>query len=257
MLGSRAPRTMEVHRYDLEVEFHALVRETRRAVEGWDWSRGAHGHALSLPSRRQLHPQGRYRYENHPCLGVLGQYPAFQQVFDALECEKTSFRLLRRAPGSAYSWHTDRRKGQGVVRFQIPLLSSDSAFLVTTDYSQRDEIRGSRFVPLDEESFDRFAHANAGHFRRHRLEPGRLHYFDTSRVHTLVNAGADERITLAFDLVVNDWVLARFPEIRAEVGDAPVTPPPRPGPLRRGLSAALTSLYPARNLARRQLRSHS
>jgi hypothetical protein len=248
---------MEVHRYDLKVELQALVRETRRAVEGWDWSRGAYGHALSLPARRQLHPHGRHRYENHPCLGILDQCPAFQDVFDALDCEKASFRLLRRAPGSAYTWHTDRRKGQGVVRFQIPLVSDDSAFLVTTDYWHVDEVRGEQSVPLNEESFDRFARANAGHYRRHRLEPGRLHYFDTSRVHTLVNAGSGERITLSFDLVVNDWVLAHFPEIRAEVGDDPVSPPPRPGPLRRGLSAARTRLYPIRNLARRQLRSHS
>ena len=248
---------MDVHRYDLEVDLDALVRDTRRAVEGWDWSRGAYGHALSLPARRQLHPHGRYRYENYPCRGVLGKCAAFQAVFDALECEKTSFRLLRRGPASAYSWHTDRRKGQGVVRFQIPLVSDDSAFLVTTDYSHAGEIRGERSVPLDEQSFDRFARANAGHYRRHLLEPGRLHYFDTSRVHTLVNTGSGERITLSFDLVVNDWVLARFPEIRAEVGEDPVTPPPRPGPLRRGLSAALIRLYPMRNLARRQLHPQS
>lgn len=247
---------MEVHRYDLEVELHALVRDTRRAIEGWDWNRGAYGHSLSLSANRQLHPNARYRYENHPSLGILEQLPAFQQVFDAFECEKASFRLLRREPGSAYDWHTDRLKGhQGTVRFQIPLVSNGSAFLVTTDYWQVDEIRGARAVPLDEESFDRFAGANAGHYRRHQLEPGRLHYFDTSRVHTLVNAGSDERITLSFDLVVNDWVLARFPEVRAEVGGDPVEPPPRPGPLRRGLRAALTPLYPMRNLARR-LRTH-
>jgi len=248
---------MEVHRYDLEVEFDALVRETQHAVEGWDWNRGAYGHALSLPARRQLHPHGRYRYENHPCLGVLGQLPAFREVFDALECEKASFRLLRRAPGSAYSWHIDRGKGQGVVRFQIPLVSDESAFLLTTDYWNVDQVRGPRSVPLEEESFERFARANAGHYRRHQLEPGCLHYFDTSRVHTLVNAGSGDRITLSFDLVVNDWVLGRFPEVRAEVGDDPVKPPPRPGPLRRGLSAALTRLYPMRNLARRHLPSHS
>jgi len=247
---------MDVHRYDLEVELHALVRETRRAVEGWDWSRGAYGHALSLPAQRQLHPTGRYRYENYPCVGVLGQLPAFQEVFDTLECEKTSFRLLRREPGSAYSWHTDRGKGQGIVRFQIPLISDDSSYLLTTDYWQADEVRGSPSVPVNGEDFDQFARANAGHYRRHQLEPGRLHYFDTSRVHTLVNAGSRERITLAFDLVVNDWLLARFPEVRAEVGDGPVKQPPRRGVLRSGLSAALTGLYPMRNFARRQLRSH-
>jgi hypothetical protein len=247
---------MDVHRYDLDVELDALVRETRQAAEGWDWSRGAWGHSLSLPADRQLHPNARYRYENYPCLDLLGQLPAFRAVFDAFECEKVSFRLLRRGPGSAYDWHTDRGKGQGVVRFQIPLVSNDSAFLVTTDYRHVGEIRGARAVPLDEESFDRFARANAGHYGRHQLEPGRLHHFDTSRIHTLVNAGSSERITLSFDLVVNDWVLARFPEVRAELGDDPVEPPPRPGRVRRGLRAALSPLYPMRTLARRHLRAH-
>jgi hypothetical protein len=52
---------MEVHCYDLDVDLDALVRDARRAVEGWDWNRGAYGHALSLPASRQLHPRGRYR----------------------------------------------------------------------------------------------------------------------------------------------------------------------------------------------------
>jgi hypothetical protein len=59
-------------------------------------------------------------------------------------------------------------------------------------------------------------------------------------VHTLVNAGPGERITLAFDVLANDWLLARFPEVRAEVGVGLGEPPPRPGPLRSVASAALT-----------------
>ena len=248
---------MQVYRYDLDVDLDALVRDARRAVDGWDWGRGAYGHALSLPASRQLHPCGRYSYENYPCLGILEQHPAFNEVFEALECEKSSFRLLRRAPGSAYTWHTDSHKGQGIVRFQIPLLTDGSDFLLTTDYHEVDEVQGAPIVPIDEESFERFSHANAGHFARHQLEAGRLHYFNTSRVHTLVNPGPSERITLSFDLAVNDWLLARFPEIRTEVGDGPAEPVPLPGPLRSTLSAAVTHLYPVRNLARRRLRTHS
>ena len=160
-------------------------------------------------------------------------------------------------PGSAYTWHTDSHKGQGIVRFQIPLLTDGSDFLLTTDYREVDEVQGTPVVPVDEESFERFSHANAGHFARHQLEAGRLHYFNTSRVHTLVNPGPSERITLSFDLAVNDWLLARFPEIRTEVGDGPAEPVPLPGPLRSTLSAAVTHLYPVRNLARRRLRTHS
>ena len=154
---------MQVYRYDLDVDLDALVRDARGAVDGWDWGRGAYGHALSLPASHQLHPCGRYRYENYPCLGVLEQHPAFNEVFEALECEKSSFRLLRRGPGSAYTWHTDSHKGQGIVRFQIPLLTDGSDFLLTTDYREVDEVQGARIVPVDDESFERFSQANAGH----------------------------------------------------------------------------------------------
>lgn len=123
-----------------------------------------------------------------------------------------------------------------------------------TDYESTEQVRGPRCGCLSEESFHRFARANAGHFRKQHFELGRLHYFDTTRVHTLVNPGPDERITLAFDLVVNDWLLARFPEIRAEIGSGPVEPLPRPGRLGSGLSFARSRFYPLRNLARRSLR---
>jgi hypothetical protein len=239
---------MNLHGYDLDVPLDDLVGETRRAIEGWDWSRGAHGHALSLPDYRQLHPYFRYGYENYPCAAILGRCPLFSRIFEGLECDKVSFRLLRRGPSSAYAWHTDGWKGPGVVRFQIPIVSEDSAFLVTTDYHRQDQVRGPG--RLSEESFEDFARANAGHFRKHHLKPGRLYYFDTTRVHTLVNPGPGERITLSFDLAANDWLLARFPEVRAEIGDALAEPLPRPGPLRSGLAFARSRTYPLRNRAR-------
>ena len=96
-----------------------------------------------------------------------------------------------------------------------------------------------------------FAAANAGHFATHRLEPGRLHYFDTSVAHTLVNPGPVERITLSFDLVANDWVRARFPEVRDEIGDPPTPALPRPGPLGTGVGFVRSRLYPLRNRLRR------
>lgn len=241
---------MNLHRYDLDVPIDGLVRETRRATAGWDWSRGAYGHGLSLPAYRELHPYARYAYSNFPCAALLGQCPLFRQIFEELECETVSFRLLRRGPSSSYAWHTDRWKGPGVVRFQIPILSDDTAFLVTTDYENEDQVRGPRSGHLSEESFERFARANAGHFRKHHFGRGRLYYFDTTRVHTLVNPGPGERVTLSFDLVANDWLLARFPEIRAEIGDAPVGPLPRPGPLRGGFSFARSRFYPLRNRVR-------
>jgi hypothetical protein len=217
-----------VFTYDVGVPLEALVRDAREATREWDWRRGAYGHALSLPRAEELHPSARYRYPNTPCTGRLDACPALRTVFDSFHCDKVSFRLLRRAAHSAYGWHTDEWKGPNVVRFQIPIVSDATSFLVTTDYRVVEEIRGDRST-LTPGHFNDFARANAGHVARHELTPGRLHYFDTTFVHTLVNGGAAERLTLSFDLVANDWLRARFPDIAGEIGDAA-----RPGPLRPG-----------------------
>ena len=240
---------MRLHRYDLAVPLDDLVRETREIVADWDWRRGAFGHALSLPAYRDLHPHSRYSYQNFPCTGLLARCPTFRGIFEALRCEKVSFRLLRRGPASSYAWHTDQWKGPGVVRFQIPILSDAGAFLVTTDYASADQVVGPRGLTAD--TLAEFAAANAGHCLTHHLEPGLLHYFDTTRVHTLVNPGPGERITLSFDVVANDWVRARFPEIRAEIGDEPTASLPRPGSVRNGLAFLRSRLHPLRNRLRR------
>lgn len=240
---------MIVHEYDPGVALAELVADMRRAVAGWDWSRGAYGHALSLPAYHELHPYSRYSYQNFPCSGVLARCPALRALFASLRCDKVSFRLLRRQSATSYAWHTDRWKGSGVVRFQIPLQSDPEAFLVTTDYASPEEIVGP--PSLTEASFASFAAANAGRFRKHHLALGRLHYFDTSHVHTLVNPGPGERITLSFDLVANDWVRERFPEIRAEIGDGPLAPLPRPGPLATGVAFLGARLHPLRSTVRR------
>jgi hypothetical protein len=242
---------VDLHCYDPGIALADLVRDTQRAVAGWDWRRGAFGHALSLPAYGELHPYGRYTYQNFPCTGFLARCPAFRALFESLRCDKVSFRLLRRQPASSYAWHTDRWKGPGVVRFQIPLVSDPAAFLVTTDYTDEREVVGPRTLTVD--AFASFAAANAGHFRKHHLEPGRLCYFDTSHVHTLVNPGPGERITLSFDLVANDWVRARFPHVRTEIGDGPIEPLPRPGPLRNGLAFLRSRFHPLRSCARRCL----
>ena len=241
---------MLVHVYRTDVAFDDLVRETRDVSAGWDWSRGAFGHALSLPASRELHPSRRYSYENSPCLGVLRRYPALSAVFDSFRCPKVSFRLLRRAPRTAYSWHTDLDKGPGVVRFQIPIFSDERAFLVVTDYTSPAQLRGGTGRHLSEESFAAFAAANAGHFTRARLECGLLHYFDTTRVHTLVNAGSAERITLAFDLRANDWLREAFPAIRGEIAGAAFETGAAVRPLHQALAFARSRLYPLRNRAR-------
>lgn len=247
---------MQVHRYPIDVPIDALVRQTRTVVARWDWRRGAFGHALSLPTYGDLHPYGRYRYQNFPCTGLLDAAPALRAVFDSFACEKVSFRLLRRPARSAYGWHTDEWKGAGVVRFQIPLVSDDDAFLVTTDYGRVEEIRGDRGA-LSNGTFASFAAANDGHCARHQLAVGVLHYFDTTHVHTLVNGGSAERITLSFDLVANDWLRARFPAIERELHANGGGSLPRPGRLALAAGWGQSRIFPLRTRLRTLMRSES
>lgn len=236
---------MQVYAFDVGVPLEALVRDAHAATRDWDWRRGAYGHALSLPLARDLHPSARYRYPNTPSTGRLDRCPALRAVFDSFQCEKVSFRLLRRPPHSAYGWHTDEWKGAGVVRFQIPIVSDAQSFLVTTDYRHVEEIRGDRH-PLRPEAFDDFARANAGHVAKHALQPGRLHYFDTTFVHTLVNGGDGERLTLSFDLVANAWLRARFPAIAGELGGDMLAAPQDPGRWQLAGAWLLAQFHPLR-----------
>ncbi len=241
---------MMLYRFDAGVPLEGLRADAWRAMAGWDWSRGAFGHVLSLASAGDLHPSARYRYHNYPCTGLLSQLPHMRAMFDSLDCEKVSFRLLRREPASAYAWHTDRWKGPGVVRFQVPIISGPDAFLVTTTYTSEDQVRGAGRV-LTAGTFDAFAAANAGHFARHHLEPGVLYYFNTTLVHTLVNPGDSQRVTLSFDLVANDWLRQRFAVVAGELGDDATVRPPVPGPAGRALDWSLSRLHPVRTGLRR------
>ena len=241
--------TLDAYRYDDRYSVDRLIADQQRATEGWDGRRGAFGQALSLPAPDQIHPVRRHAYINYPYMNVLDDCPYFREISDGFECEMASFRLLCRGSGTAYAWHEDTRKGPGIARFQIPVVSAESARLLISDYTDVEQLRGDRNDLFDADSLAAFLAANEGRVRAHRLEVGRLHYFNSSQVHTLVNPPGADRITLLFDVVVNEWVLERYPEVRVEVGDAPGVS--MPGPLRQTLRSRLARLYPLRTHAHR------
>lgn len=182
-----------------------------RGVE--DFGAGAYSHAISLPSADQVPELYREHRNNLPFSGALDKCPYLRELFDGFATPKASFRLLRREPHSAYSLHDDRDKGSGVVRMQIPILTNDLAFLVIAD--DRCEARFPDAAQLercrDAKGDIWFDVATLGRvfgdcLEVFRLECGYLYYFDTDQVHTLVNAGDEERITLAVDLVSNPWL---------------------------------------------------
>ncbi len=196
-----------------------LRADLELATSGWDWSKGAYGHSLSLPSREELHPAGRDHFNNLPFANVLGKCHYFRQIFDSFECEKVSFRLLRRPPASAYAWHTDKDKGPEVVRFQVPIITNDQSSLVITKYRDYDEFKSMKERLSEREAFDNYAlfkKSNQGSFEEHVLKPGVLYYFDTNKFHNLFNLASTERVTLAMDFYVNDWLRERYPAIEDE-----------------------------------------
>ena len=207
---------MKLHSFEMGYSVKSLVRDCELATRGWDWSKGAYGHALSLTSREDLHPVGRNNKNNIPFTGALKRCDYFNEIFRSLECDKASFRLLRRSTDTSYGWHNDLDKGRNVVRFQIPIIADDAAELVITDYETFDELKGGKKRIQDTGYYERFKELNRGHYRAYRLRPGILYYFNTNKLHDLLNRGA-ERITLSFDLLVNDWLRHNFPETEEEM----------------------------------------
>jgi hypothetical protein len=229
---------MELHAYD-HFAVDQLIQDLNIATEGWDWSQGAHGHSLSLPAREDLHPLWQDHCINVPFSNRLGRCPYFQHIFNSFECDKVSFRLLRRPAGSSYTWHSDKDIGSSVVRFQIPIVTHPDSVLVVTDFDGEAEIaphsqalferlrrrcrrtfsgtsegRAMNARRYEAEAFDdyaRFKRFNRGRFREYVLDAGVLYYFNTNRIHNLMNHASEERITLVVDCFDNDWLRARYP----------------------------------------------
>jgi hypothetical protein len=236
---------MELHAYD-HFAVDRLIQDLNVATEGWDWSRGAYGHSLSLPVQEDLHPGWQDHYNNLPFANRLQRCPYFLHIFNSFECEKASFRLLRRPAGTSYTWHSDKDKGSSVVRFQIPIITHPKSVLVVTDFDEEAEIVARRrtlfhrFRGLyrrafsgtlwetnqwnaqhwEAEAFNDYAtfkRCNRGRFREYVLDPGVLYYFNTNKIHNLMNHAAEERFTLVVDCLENDWLRTRYPSTVEEL----------------------------------------
>jgi hypothetical protein len=190
-----------------------LSREIEIARNILEFDQGPYGNAISLPSADQLHESYRTHHNNLPFSGALAACPYFKSIFDSLQTEKAAFRLLRRVPHSAYAFHDDKDRGRDVVRFQIPINTSNDAFLLLA----RNGLDLARF-DIDSSGFEGDQNGDVW-FNMEQLykacsdvvdlfylEAGCVNYFDTDQVHTLINGANDERVTLSFDLVMNEWL---------------------------------------------------
>jgi hypothetical protein len=232
---------MELHAYD-HFAVDQLIHDMNIATEGWDWLQGAHGHSLSIPAREDLHSAWQDHSINTPFADRLGRCPYFEHIFDSFKCDKVSFRLLRRPAGTSYTWHSDKDMGTSVVRFQIPIVTHPKSILVVTDFDDPAEIAPNKqdlserlrrrcrralssilskghaadTQPDGAEAFDdytRFKRFNRGRFREYALDAGVLYYFNTNKIHNLMNYASEERITLVVDCFENDWLRTRYPAI--------------------------------------------
>ena len=110
---------------------------------------------------------------------------------------------------------------------QIPIETNSAAHLVisNTERIEDFEVPDKRFISAKnwrEEGIQestmhawltKFVRANSDRIRVYTLEAGHLYHFDTTKLHSVYNFGATGRLTLAADLVANDWLKEWFPEM--------------------------------------------
>jgi len=202
-----------VLRTECSYDVARMTEESCVARSILDFDQGVYGNSISLARRDELAEPFQEHKNNNPFAGALDHCPYFRTLFDSLKAPKASFRLLRRGPHAAYSFHDDVDKGPQVIRFQIPIVTSRQAFLLLApdDLDITDFDREHSGFAGDAEGdvwFDMqsLKDAGAGSLELFYLDPGFLYYFDTNNVHTLINAAETERITLSIDLVLNDWL---------------------------------------------------
>ena len=203
---------------DIEYDVEALQQEVTRARAVQDFERGAYGHSISLPAAAQL-DRARARAPQQPALrgrpGPLSHHGADP---GGLRCAQDVVppAAADRAH-SAYALHDDKDKGAHMVRLQIPIVTNQRSFLfLPTDALDLEVfqpyVRAAKAdaeLPFDLETLRRLC---GSELRLFRLRPGRIYYFDTDRIHTLLNAGDQDRITLSIDLISNDWLRAWMAE---------------------------------------------
>jgi Aspartyl/Asparaginyl beta-hydroxylase len=139
-----------------------------------DWS-GAALRSVGGAARQiypDPNPQGSYDDTD-----ILARCPAIGEAVGSFECQKLSVRLLRLGPGASVREHTDYNLGydDGEVRFHVPVTTNPDAVF---------ELEG-RPIPM---------------------RPGETWYLDFNLRHRVANHGAEPRIHLVIDCVVNEWV---------------------------------------------------
>ena len=191
----------------------ALAAEVAAARRMLDFGAGTFEHSISLPAEGDINAAHRGHRNNNPYAGALDSCPLFAEIFNSFRAEKACYRLLRRKAGTAYSLHDDKDVDENLVRMQMPVVTNGSALLLV----QKD---GAELEPIARQveqytrddgkpvmfDYTRYAREFGEWFDALLLEPGYFHLIDPTRVHTLINAGDADRVTLCIDMLRNDWL---------------------------------------------------
>ena len=179
-----------------------LIQDKKFVEERFKYEDGMFGHCISLPSIYDLKEPYKSHHNNVPLRGVLDYTPYFKEIFDSFKTEITSFRLLRRKADSSYGLHEDKDMGDGIKRFQIPIVTNSDCWLCVTHYDKISE----GWTEENSYTMEDFGRRFKGRYDSYQLQPGVMHHFDTTKIHTLFNEGDTDRITLLIDTKVNDWL---------------------------------------------------
>jgi hypothetical protein len=107
----------------------------------------------------------------------LARTPYFAEVIAAFRCQVMSVRLMRLTPGSVIKEHKDHdlRAEEGVARIHVPVVTNDGVEF----YLNREPVK---------------------------MLPGEAWYLRLADPHSVVNNGAETRVHLVIDVVVDDWM---------------------------------------------------
>jgi hypothetical protein len=125
---------------------------------------------------------------------ALAACPYFQEILAAFQCPLKSVRLLRLAPGSIIREHSDFDLGEqlGEVRLHVPVATSSQVEFY---------LAGKRVV----------------------MDAGECWYLDLSLPHRVQNRGANERVHLVLDCVLNEWLRDLIRSSQADADRAAAT----------------------------------
>jgi len=191
----------------------SLAADVDAARRILDFGTGTYEHSISLPAEGDINVEHRAHKNNNPYAGALGFCPMFAEIFNSFQADKAGYRLLRRKAGTAYSLHDDKDVDDALVRMQMPVVTNRSAVLLVQKHGTDLEPIARRVDEFTHDDgkpiifdYPRLARDFGEWFDAFLLEPGYFHLIDTTRVHTLINAGDSERITLCIDMLRNEFL---------------------------------------------------